>query len=95
MAEKYFGSEDPMGKVLRLENQFDLIVKGVMADLPTNSHLQFDFVMPFVLLEMGGQRLDQWDLTETMWFICGLVSRRPISTKRSSAVLKMSLVFLV
>ena len=60
MAEKYFGSEDPIGKVLRLENQFDLIVKGVMADLPTNSHLQFDFVMPFVLLEFGGQRLDQW-----------------------------------
>jgi putative ABC transport system permease protein len=46
MAEKYFGSEDPIGKVLRLENQFDLIVKGVMADVPTNSHLQFDFVMP-------------------------------------------------
>ncbi len=60
MAEKYFGSEDPIGKVLRLENQFDLIVKGVMADLPSNSHLQFDFVMPFVLLEWGGQRLDQW-----------------------------------
>ena len=60
MAEKYFGSEDPIGRVLRLENQFDLIVKGVMADLPSNSHLQFDFVMPFVLLEMGGQRLDQW-----------------------------------
>jgi ABC-type antimicrobial peptide transport system permease subunit len=60
MAEKYFGSEDPIGKVLRLENQFDLIVKGVMVDLPSNSHLQFDFVMPFVLLEMGGQRLDQW-----------------------------------
>ena len=60
MAEKYFGDEDPIGKVLRLENQFELIVKGVMADLPTNSHLQFDFVMPFVLLEFGGQRLDQW-----------------------------------
>ncbi len=60
MAEKYFGSEDPIGKVLRLENLFDLIVKGVMADLPSNSHLQFDFVIPFVLLEMGGQRLDQW-----------------------------------
>jgi putative ABC transport system permease protein len=60
MAEKYFGSEDPIGKVLRLENQFDLIVKGVMTDIPTNSHLQFDFVMPFVLLEFGGQRLDLW-----------------------------------
>ena len=60
MAEKYFGQEDPIDKVLRLENMFDLIVKGVMRDLPSNSHLRFDFLMPFVLLEFGGQRLDQW-----------------------------------
>lgn len=60
MAEKYFGSEDPIGKVLRLENMFDLIVSGIMHDLPDNSHLQFDFLMPFELLRFGGQRLDQW-----------------------------------
>jgi putative ABC transport system permease protein len=58
--EKYFGDEDPIGKVFRLENMFDLVVAGVMEDVPTNSHLQFDFVMPFKLLEFGGQRLDQW-----------------------------------
>ncbi len=60
MVEKYFGDEDPIGKVLRLENMFDLVVAGVMRDVPVNSHLQFDFVMPFKLLEFGGQRLDQW-----------------------------------
>jgi len=60
MAVKYFGDEDPIGKVLRLENSFDLIISGIMHDVPGNSHLQFDFVMPFKLLEFGGQRLDQW-----------------------------------
>ena len=60
MAEKYFGDEDPIGKTVRLENMFDLIVTGVMADVPKNSHIRFDFVMPFKLLEFGGQRLDQW-----------------------------------
>ena len=60
IVEKYFGAEDPIGKVFRLENRFDLIVAGVMENIPTNSHLQFDFVMPFKLLEFGGQRLDQW-----------------------------------
>ena len=59
-AEKYFGEEDPMGKVIRLENMFDLVVAGIMEDNPKNTHLQFDFVMPFKLLEFGGQRLDQW-----------------------------------
>ncbi len=60
IAKKYFGDEDPVEKVLRLENQFDLIVSGVMKDVPANSHLKFDFIMPFRLLEFGGQRLDQW-----------------------------------
>ncbi|MFH1944745.1 MAG: ABC transporter permease, partial [Acidobacteriota bacterium] len=60
MVKKYFGDEDPIGKTLRLENMFDLIVTGVMEDVPENSHLQFDSVMPFKLLEFGGQRLDQW-----------------------------------
>ena len=60
IAEKYFGEEDPIGKVIRLENMFDLIISGILQDVPANSHLQFDFVMPFKLLEFGGQRLDQW-----------------------------------
>ena len=59
-AEKYFGDEDPIGKVIRLENMFDLVVTGIMRDVPANSHITFDFVMPFKLLEFGGQRLDQW-----------------------------------
>jgi len=59
-ALKYFGDEDPLEKALRLENMFDLIVSGVMKDVPENSHLQFDFVMPFKLLEFGGQRIDIW-----------------------------------
>ena len=60
MAEKYFGENDPIGEVLRIENQFNLTVTGVMEDVPGNSHLQFDCVVPFKLQEMGGRRLDQW-----------------------------------
>lgn len=46
-AEKYFGKEDPMGKALEFEfqgvaSQFQ--VKGVVEDVPSNSHFQFDFL---------------------------------------------------
>ncbi|MFT7056401.1 MAG: putative ABC transport system permease protein, partial [Roseivirga sp.] len=34
---KYFGAEDPMGKVLRLDNDKDWIVSGVYEDIPDNS----------------------------------------------------------
>lgn len=47
MARKYFGSQPAVGSVLRMSNQHDLLVTGVMKDVPSNSHLKFDFVIPF------------------------------------------------
>jgi len=43
-AEKYFGKQNPVGKILRFNNEYDLIVTGVAAKAPSNSTLQFDFV---------------------------------------------------
>lgn len=49
-AKKYFGEQDPIGKVLRLDNQYDLTVTGIMDDMPGNTHLQFDFVSSLQLV---------------------------------------------
>ncbi len=38
-AEKYFGSEDPVGKSLLLDNDVTYRITAVMANIPTNSHL--------------------------------------------------------
>jgi len=46
-AEKYFGSENPLGKVLSFGNSEDFHVTGVMENVPQNSHLRFDFLVPF------------------------------------------------
>lgn len=46
MAKKYFGQEDAIGKVLRIDNGRNAVVTGVLANIPTNSHLQFDFLFP-------------------------------------------------
>ncbi|MFC2156541.1 ABC transporter permease [Acidobacteriota bacterium] len=43
-AEKYFGNEDPMDKTVEYQGR-SFIIKGVMEDVPINSHLQFDFVL--------------------------------------------------
>src|SRR5688572_7776237 len=45
-ARKYFGSEDPMGKILEFNKQQQLKVTGIAADVPTDSHLQFDMILP-------------------------------------------------
>jgi putative ABC transport system permease protein len=60
MAEKYFGDEEPLNKDLRIGNMYDLTVTGVMENVPRNSHLQFNFIIPFEILKMAGDSLDQW-----------------------------------
>jgi len=46
MATKYFGQEDAIGKVLKKDNNNNVIITGVLAKIPSNSHLQFDFILP-------------------------------------------------
>ncbi|MBL7700307.1 MAG: ABC transporter permease [Chitinophagaceae bacterium] len=46
-AKKYFGSVDnAMGKLLEMDKQLHLKVTGVARDVPSNSHLNFDLVVP-------------------------------------------------
>ena len=42
IAKKYFGDENPMGKLLTIAGGHSLKVTGVMEDLPDNTHLKFD-----------------------------------------------------
>ena len=43
-AKKYFGNEDPMGKVVHTDNGGDLMVTGIIQDMPANGHFHFDFL---------------------------------------------------
>ncbi len=61
MSQRYFGSEDPVGKVLNVNNQIDLQVTGVVKNPPQNSSLQFDCVAPFILnFGPNGTEPDHW-----------------------------------
>jgi len=58
-AGKYFGEEDPMGKVLRIDGAFDYVVTGVVKSLPENSHFHFDILLSYENLVQQNRRL--WD----------------------------------
>jgi putative ABC transport system permease protein len=55
-AKKYFGSDDPIGKTLRIRDEKDYRVAAIIADPPATSQLQFDFVARFDNLE----KPDEW-----------------------------------
>lgn len=44
-AKKYFGNEDPIGKILDMNTNRKLRVTGIARDVPSNSHLDFDVVI--------------------------------------------------
>jgi putative ABC transport system permease protein len=47
MAKKYFEEENPMGKYLKFQGTQNLLVTGVLKDIPDNTHFQFDFLGSF------------------------------------------------
>jgi putative ABC transport system permease protein len=61
MARKYFENEDPLGKILRVDNHTNFIVSGVMENIPSNSHLKFDFLVKFESIKNFGQPVTGWD----------------------------------
>ncbi|SDM41712.1 putative ABC transport system permease protein [Catalinimonas alkaloidigena] len=50
-AERYFGNADPIGQLLRADNQFDVRVTGVFEDFPRQSHLHPNLLISFKTLE--------------------------------------------
>jgi len=47
MAQKYFGNEDPMGKVLTINDVVEVKITGIAKDVPPNTHFRFDFLTSF------------------------------------------------
>jgi len=58
-AARYFPDENPLGKILTLNNKHELMVTGILKNAPHNSSLTFKMLMPFKFYE--GLRRQQGD----------------------------------
>ena len=59
MAQKHFAGASPVGKTVRAENGLELTVTGVLQNPPSNSSLQFDWVVPFAFVESRLNRMPE------------------------------------
>jgi len=50
IAQKYFGNEDPINKVIRLNNQFNFKVTGIFKPFPDAAHLHPHMMLSFATL---------------------------------------------
>ena len=63
IAEKYFGSENPLGKTVKWNDKHEFTVSGIVQKMPENSHFKFDMLASLSTLnKIGGgpERPDQW-----------------------------------
>jgi len=50
LAKKIFGSQDPMGQSITFRDSTELMVNGIIRNIPENSSLKFEFIIPYRLL---------------------------------------------
>lgn len=62
LAKKYFGTENPIGKLITIEQSQPYTVQGILKDIPANSTMRFDFLMPikdYIDAAMNGE--EKWE----------------------------------
>lgn len=60
MASKYFGTEDPVGKSLQVNNTEVFQVTGIMKRMPSNSTIDADFLIPFSYMKKSRWYSESW-----------------------------------
>jgi putative ABC transport system permease protein len=71
-AQKYFGTEDPIGKMVSMgssENQQTFEVTGVVKELPTNTYLQFEMLVSMTSYPMVKKLYWSWVWTQLETYV--------------------------
>ncbi len=70
-ARRYFGDEDPMGELLSFSPDSTIMVTGVMEDVPSNSHLEFNMLISMSTIEQNwpDYMFDSWGYVDFFTFI--------------------------
>jgi putative ABC transport system permease protein len=58
-AQKYFGTKDAMGKVLKVGAK-NFTVSAIADNVPANSQIQFDFLLPYSIYIIMNGGVEQW-----------------------------------
>jgi putative ABC transport system permease protein len=67
-ARRYFGTEEAIGKIIRVNDEKDFVVTGVAADCPDNSQIKFDFLASFHSLR-AAQNETWWNANWTTFLL--------------------------
>jgi ABC-type antimicrobial peptide transport system permease subunit len=69
MARKLFGNEDPMNKTVKVDNRDNFTVTGVLKDLPYNTAMDFEYILPWTYVESRGWSDSSWGNNSTTTYV--------------------------
>jgi putative ABC transport system permease protein len=90
LAEKYFGEEDPLGKVLTVDGKYNFKITGILQNIPENSHFKFNFIGHFDRLReiYGDAEFQSGLLVRTYLLLDKNASPRELENKFHNFVVK-------
>ncbi len=60
-SKRIFGTRNPIGEILKYDNSTDLIVTGVLRNMPHNSHFRMETIVPFKnYMKIQEMDADRW-----------------------------------
>jgi len=80
MAKQLFGNENPIGKTISTYN-YDLTITGIIEDFPSNSHLQFDCIVPLSMEKEFDKNLEKRGFRAYVTYLLFENKVTPISIK--------------
>lgn len=73
LAKELFGDEDPVGQIVRVDDEFDVKVTGILKDIPANSTFEFEYLIPWKKREQVNEwvrdNTDNWGNNSFQVFI--------------------------
>jgi len=69
LAEKLFGIEDPVGKIITLEDKKQLTITGIIADPPNNTRFDFEYLIPWKFIEIDDGDESNWNNNSTHTYV--------------------------
>lgn len=66
-ARKYFGDENPIGKMITIDGDTDFEITGIAKNVPGNSHFKFDILLSYENLIKGSRYWDNSWVTERVY----------------------------
>ncbi len=79
LAKKIFNNEEAMGKVVKLNNEDNFMVSGIVKELPNNTRFDFEFLIPWSYAHSKGWDDENWGNNSTQTYVL----LKPVATMAS------------